>query len=118
MQRTDPDPTLNALDRARLAKLLGMVGSAHDGEALNAARLADQLVRARALQWADVLSAPANGTAIGSWRDVAETCVSYGAGVLSPWEISFCRSLLSFPRISDKQRRILRLAFEKLGAMT
>jgi hypothetical protein len=34
-------------DRERLARLLGMIGSAHDGEALNAARLADRLIRDR-----------------------------------------------------------------------
>ena len=33
--------TLPPADAIRLAKLLGMVGSAHDGEALNAARLVE-----------------------------------------------------------------------------
>ena len=101
-----------------LAKLLGMVGSSHDGEALNAARLADQLVRARALRWADVLGAAAD-IPLGSWRDVAMTCVLHGrGGGLNDWQIDFCRSLLHFPKISAKQMRILRLAFEKLGAVT
>jgi hypothetical protein len=33
------------LDRERVARVLAMIGSAHDGEALNAARLAHQLVK-------------------------------------------------------------------------
>jgi hypothetical protein len=117
MQRTDPNPTLNAIDRAKLAKLLGMVGSAHDGEALNAARLADQLVRTRDLRWADVIGAVAD-IPVGSWRDVAMTCALHGGGVLNEWELAFCRSLLHFPKISAKQQRILRLAFEKLGGLS
>ncbi len=36
---------------SRLAKLLGMVGSNQDGEALNAARLADNLVRQHGITW-------------------------------------------------------------------
>lgn len=43
------------LDRDRLAKLLGMMGSAHDGEALNAARMAHTLVRQAGMTWEDVL---------------------------------------------------------------
>lgn len=43
------------LDRNRLAKLLGMIGSAHDGEALNAARMAHTLVRTAGVTWEEVL---------------------------------------------------------------
>ena len=49
--RTLLDPS--AADR--LAKLLGMLGSDHDGEVCNAARLADALVRERGLRWDDVI---------------------------------------------------------------
>lgn len=44
---------------ARLAALLGMMSSAHDGEALNAARLADQMLKKSGKTWADVLGKPA-----------------------------------------------------------
>lgn len=36
---------LDNTTRTRLVRLLGMIGSQHDGEALNAARLANKLVR-------------------------------------------------------------------------
>ena len=54
-----------ALDRALLVKLLGMIGSAHDGEALAAARKADGIVKSAGMTWLEVLDgAPSrsNGT--------------------------------------------------------
>jgi hypothetical protein len=46
----DPDK------RKRLISLLGMIGSQHDGEALNAARLAQRLIGSEGVTWEDVLS--------------------------------------------------------------
>jgi hypothetical protein len=46
---------MDNIDIRRLAKLLGMIGSAHDGEALNAARAANKLVRDCGLTWSDVI---------------------------------------------------------------
>jgi hypothetical protein len=40
----------------RLVKLLGMLGSSHDGERAAAARKADALVREHGLVWSDVIS--------------------------------------------------------------
>lgn len=40
-----------SLDFDRLAKVLGMVGSAHEGEALNALRQADMMLRSAGLTW-------------------------------------------------------------------
>ena len=50
---------MNALaeaDRERLARLLGMLGSAFDGEVANAGRLADKLVRGAGLTWPDIIA--------------------------------------------------------------
>jgi len=47
------------VDTDRLAKLLGMMGSAHDGKALNAARAADKLVRDAGLTWPDIIASSA-----------------------------------------------------------
>jgi hypothetical protein len=44
------------LDTARLAALMGMTDSAHDGEALNAVRMANRLLRQSGRTWADVLT--------------------------------------------------------------
>jgi hypothetical protein len=43
-----------ALDRDRLARLLGMLGSTFDGEALNAGRMANSLIREAGMTWAQV----------------------------------------------------------------
>ena len=45
------------MDRQRLIHLLGMLGSDHDGEVLNAARLAHQLVKSQKLTWEETLNA-------------------------------------------------------------
>ena len=42
----------------RLAKLAGMIGSDHDGEALNAARAATRLLASNGLTWCEALAAP------------------------------------------------------------
>jgi hypothetical protein len=40
-----------SIDRTRLSHLLGMLGSAHDGEIINAARAAEKLRRDASLTW-------------------------------------------------------------------
>jgi hypothetical protein len=44
------------VDKTRLVKLLGMTTSEHDGEALNAMRMANDLIKAAGKTWADVLA--------------------------------------------------------------
>jgi hypothetical protein len=43
------------MDRERLAMILGMLGSAHDGEVVNAARLAGRMLKEAGLTWPQVL---------------------------------------------------------------
>jgi len=43
-------------DRARLTRLLGMLGSDFDGEVAIAGRLADKLVRSARLTWGDIIA--------------------------------------------------------------
>jgi hypothetical protein len=45
-----------AIDLTKLARILGMSGSAHDGEALNAVRMADRLIRDNKMTWEDLLA--------------------------------------------------------------
>ena len=88
----------------RLVKLLGMVGSEHDGEALNAARLADKVVREAGLTWANVI-----GTARAS-RDtdpfaIARACIEIlQSGLwLKPAERRFLTGLPRFQHPTEKQ---------------
>jgi hypothetical protein len=116
------DAPLTPADRVRLVKLLGMIGSSHDNEALNAARLADRLVRDRGARWSDVLDAPVLDGAVllqdflTNWKAIAHACVLNGAGVLSDWELNFCRSLADFARPTAKQLAVLRRLVVKLDA--
>ena len=47
--------------RTRLIQLLGMMGSAHDGEILNAARLAQRFIGGEGLTWEEVLTQKSAG---------------------------------------------------------
>lgn len=112
---------MSAIDRRRLARLLGMVGSTHDGEALNAARLADRLVRNEGLTWPQVLDVPPEEDPLadwpGGWRNAVTTCLRYGDGVLTSFDRQFCRNLDGY--VGDctiKQRHVLRRILDKVVA--
>jgi hypothetical protein len=81
------------LNRERLAKLLGMLGSEHDGEVITAARRADELVRRGGLTWRDVV-AP---------NDAQPQLDHVGFGVAN--EIRFC--LLHRHRLTEWERSFL-----------
>lgn len=119
MQQTNPrEPILSADDRQQLARLLGMCGSNSDNEALAAARLADRLVRSRKITWFDVVGLePPEGIEDGpaeDWREAAQFAARHGAGILTGWEVNFCRSIVGFVRTSRNQKAILRACVEKL----
>src|SRR5512135_1305838 len=101
----------------RLSKLLGMLGSVHDGEALTAARLADRLVRDQLrLSWGEVLL-PQGRAASGAdpprrwrepvtWQEAARLAAQWPEA-LTPWERGFLVSVIRSPRPSAKQLAIL-----------
>jgi hypothetical protein len=110
--------SLAEADRDRLTRLLGMLGSAYDGEVANAGRLADRLVRGAGVTWADVI-APAlpppernahGDTAAdplrGDWRAMAAACTRF-PHLVDKWEWKFLSGLQRFPKLSTKQHTIL-----------
>jgi hypothetical protein len=71
MQRLAPD----ALER--LIKLLGMLGSAHDGERAAAGLKAHELIRRHGLTWEDILlTTPETPKPLG-WRDKLAACEAH-----------------------------------------
>jgi hypothetical protein len=85
----------------KLARVLGMLGSAHDGERASAAALADKLIRAQGLTWSEIiLSRPERITTIESEIDFA---LANGAGVLSAWEEGFLRGIRGRDCLTQKQ---------------
>src|SRR6516165_6110804 len=49
------------MDRGRLARLLGMLGSLHDGEVVNAGRLAVRMLKQAGITWQQLLAPTVNG---------------------------------------------------------
>jgi hypothetical protein len=103
--RSNP-PQLNVDTRLRLARLLGMTGSAHDGEVVNAARLADRLVRENGLTWRDVV-APVGCASVPQpedvsidirrdWRHTAQWCLSQGGHVLRDKDRDFLHTIAGY----------------------
>ena|SRR6516162_7228241 len=56
------------MDRSRLAQVLGMMGSAHDGEVLNATRLAVRILKEAELTWPQLLDGGQERVAIEAAR--------------------------------------------------
>lgn len=109
---------LSSSDIALLSKLLGMVGSAHDGEALAAARKAHALVKGKGTTWPEILGlgeapppAP-EAEHIGTAREL----LGKGKAICTPWEMRFLRGILAFKTLSAQQRQTLEGIREKVDA--
>lgn len=106
---------LTSSDRSMLAKLLGLVGSAHDGEALAAARKAHALVAARGITWPDLLGLddrPPEPDHVALARDL----LGRGKGICTDWEMKFLRGVLGFKTLSTHQRQTLDGIHDKVNA--
>ncbi len=109
----------------RLTKLCGLFGSEFDGERANAARMADDLIHGFGLTWKDVIW-PGH-TEAGTphqarheprdHQDAARMCLRF-AKALSEWERGFCRSVLGYRRLSEKQERVLYRLVDKAREFT
>jgi hypothetical protein len=91
-----------ALDRDRLAAILGMLGSDHDGEILAAARQAERPRRGAGLTWREILALapslpePRRDLVVESVDDAIDLCRAR-AQSLTAWELNFIDTL-------DRQR--------------
>ncbi len=95
---------LSPAERRKLVAILGMMGSAHNGERAAAAALASRLVREKRLTWDVVISADGAGTqqaggrtqgGHGPWSpdgDSLTLCLKW-LGELTPWETRFVLDL-------------------------
>jgi hypothetical protein len=82
------------LDRERLAKVLGRLGSEHDGEVVAAARHADALVRRAGLRWNQIIGPPllaADHARSGIAAEISH-CLR-NQHCLTEWEARFVASL-------------------------
>jgi hypothetical protein len=106
---------LSPAARQRLARLLGMLGSDHDGEVLNAARLADRLVRSAGATWHDVvrppaMPAPTDDDPLRRFPSCVAACIFVlkRRDLLTEWERAFVPSVAECRRPSPKQNAVLR----------
>src|SRR5690242_14052461 len=92
----------------RLTRLLGMLGSDHEGEVANAGRLADRLVRGLGLRWADLIGSRAETRLSAhwreprTWREAVGLCLQY-SDIITAWESQFLRSLRDFRAPTGRQ---------------
>jgi hypothetical protein len=104
------------LDRERLAKLLGLLGSEFDGEVAAAARQAERLRREAGLTWPEILTsapppalleipAPSRPRSV---EEAIDLCIDHRV-LLSDWEQRFVASIgqRSARRLSRKQLNVL-----------
>jgi hypothetical protein len=114
--------TLSGPERDRLAELLGVLGSDHDGERAGARLLATRMLKDNGLTWADLIGSLSfsrqshgcrSGPAYG-WRDAVEACGSK-TSLLNPWEQQFLSSVAHCHRLSEKQLAVLDRIRLKLG---
>ena len=101
---------LNPTEAAeRLCKLLGLLGSSHDGEIAAAGRKAHQLLRGLGLTWPDVIALPPT-----SWHELAAACAKY-PDLLTPRELSFVSNMARTQRLpTDRQIRWLESIFLRI----
>ena len=110
----------------KLVKVLGMLGSAFDGEVAAAGRKAHAMLKEAGLIWDDVIvpAAPRPEQPRQSsrrWRrptspsDAAALCLQWPE-VLTGWETDFCRSIVGRRRISAKQIEVLGKIARKVEA--
>jgi hypothetical protein len=118
----------------RLAQLLGMLGSHHDGEVLNAAKAAHRLFAQLQTTWLALLAATPEqleeaydigyraGVLAGahsmrprSWREVCRQALDDHERELSEWEITFCSDYLQrgWPNPTPRQEAVLRRIADK-----
>ena len=122
-----PGIPLDVSTAQRLVRLLGMLGSAHDGEVANAGRMADRLIRERGLTWPQIIALgptpPATfpplsrepATAL-EWRQLAVWIKRNFADQLNPREYEFVVHMAAWRSMpSPKQQQWLSAIAQRYG---
>lgn len=123
------------LDRDRLGKLLGLLGSDFEGEIAAAGRAANALVRGAGLTWLDIVAPPpaldagrkakakskkrsATPPPRTTARERGAYCLA-AAEFLTAWERDFCASIAGQAyRLTAKQEAVLDRLVTKVMAAT
>lgn len=87
-------PALGGDDAERLTKILRLLSSDSDGEVLSAAAAASRFLRARSLDWPDIIRV-AHLPSVPDWVRHANYCLMhpFRDHSLNEWEANFCVAL-------------------------
>lgn len=105
------------LDRDRLARILGLLGSTHDGEVIAAARAAERIRIEANTTWNEVLAPlPTSNNRGSDDDDLIWSCLAH-CDLLTDWEQNFLWSIRRqrYP-MSGKQLEVLRRIARKTAA--
>lgn len=110
---------------SRLIRVLGMLGSAHEGERAAAGLMAHRIVSRAGLTWEDALAPLLAQKAeepsveafegFGDFKCAVTFCLANSAKI-SEWDFEFLNSLRRFKKISTKQRAVLARIVSKCEA--
>jgi hypothetical protein len=102
--------------RTRLVKVLGMLGSAFDGERATAASTASRMLQESGLRWDDVVVSAATRPSDGTHRELAESLLQHDL-IFTEWEIGFLESISNwFGSLTTKQQAVLSRLQEKASS--
>jgi hypothetical protein len=105
----------------RLVKVLGMLGSDHDGEVAVAGRQANTMVKRAGLTWGDVIAPTKLAPPPRRWHeprsvpDAVALCLRWPEAI-TEWEANFLRSIARLDRLSEKQMKVLKRVVGKVEA--
>jgi hypothetical protein len=117
--------------RQRLVRFCGMLGSDHDGERANAARMADRLIREAGLTWEAVIAVPAalhrpasqaqpqpDPGASGMGRVAeAQRILALHRALLTQWEADFLQNIAGWRGpLSSRQQAVFDRIATKIAA--
>jgi hypothetical protein len=107
---------LPAACRAKLVKVLPLLGSDKPGEVVAAASAAHRILVKAGLSWGEIpaVKPPEHREPLlGTWRTTCAELQKH-QGSLRPWEKNFVANLPNFQRLSTKQRNCLREIAERV----
>ncbi|MFL5254384.1 MAG: hypothetical protein ACJ8AI_16080 [Rhodopila sp.] len=101
------------VDRQRLARVCGLLGSEHDGEALAAARQAEKLRKKVGLTWEELLVSSARQRSadpppeeLTDWRWACHFCLErYWS--LTSWELDFVATVARYTKPPSAKQLII-----------
>jgi len=111
---------LSSADRSTISKLLGLIGSHHDAEALAAARKAHELLTAKGATWPEVLGLddterlPPEPYHLTLARDL----LGKGKAIITRWERDFLVGIMGHKVLKQKQIETLDGIAAKVEAAT